>query len=382
MRIAVYVITLLFFSCGNKTDDKKGKTSGKGSQNFSAMRVEPRSVTLYTDFPASIQGLEIVQIRPMVEGYLEQIFVDEGATVKKGELLFRINNPIYDQAVITARAAIKSAEADVAAATMDVEKVRPLVEKNIVSDYELKSAQYTLQSKEAALAQARANLANAQTNVGYTTIRSPINGVIGSIPYKIGDLISATNNPLTSLSNIDRVYAYFSLSEKQFLDFSAHVPGATLQDKLNTLPPVSLVLADGSQYPQKGKLETASGFISTATGTASIKAQFVNPTHIIRSGASAVVRIPHTIDTALLIPQSATFELQDKIFAYLVMPGNRVISANITTTPTNDGKFFIVHSGLKKGDEILTNGFNLKDSTIVTPRLINTDSLFNATKAH
>lgn len=375
IRLSLSVISLLLISCGSKTDTKASRRTDTGPQVFSAMIVEPHPVTIYTDFPATIQGIEIVQIRPMVDGYLERIFVDEGATVKKGQLLFKIKNPVYDQAVVTARAAIKSAVADVDAARMNVEKVRPLVEKNIVSKYELESAQYTLESKEAALSQAKATLANALTNVGYTTIRSPINGVIGAIPNKIGDLIQASNTPLTSLSNIDNVYAYFSVSEKLFLNFSETTPGATLQDKLNKLPPVSLVLADGSQYPQKGRLQTASGFISTETGSASVKAQFVNPTHIIRSGASAVVRVPRTIDTALLIPQSATYQLQDKTFVYLLRPGNTIISTNITTTPTNDGKFYIVNTGLKKGDRILTNGFNLKDSTRVIPRIINTDSL-------
>src|SRR6202000_145846 len=202
-----------------------------------------------------------------------------------------------------------------------------------------------------------------QTNVGYTSLRSPITGVMGSIPYKIGDLISSTtSSPLTSLSRIDQVYAYFALSEKQLLNFSNRIPGVTLQDKLDKLPKVSLVLADGSSYPQKGKLETASGFITTGTGTVSLKAQFVNPTGLIRRGASTEVRLPRTIDTALLVPQSATYELQDKHFVYLLIDSNKVISTPITSTPTNDGKFLVVTEGLKRGDRILLNGLNLRDS--------------------
>jgi membrane fusion protein, multidrug efflux system len=350
-------------------------------QAYEALTLSPRSTTIYNDFPAAIEGIEIVQLRPMVDGYLEKIYVPEGANVTKGELLFKIQNPLYDQAVITAKAGVQSAQANVDAAKMNVEKVRPLVEKDIVSKYELESAQYTLQSQEAALDQANASLHNAQTNVGYTTLRSPITGVMGSIPYKIGDLISSTtSSPLTSLSRIDQVYAYFALSEKQLLNMSNRIPGATLQDKLDHLPMVSLVLADGSQYPQKGKLETASGFISTGTGTVSLKAQFVNPTGIIHSGASAVVRLPRTIDTALLVPQSATYQLQDKIFVYLLIEDNRIISLPITATPTNDGKFLVVQSGLKRGDRILINGFNLRDSTVVVPRPVNTDSLYGNTK--
>ena len=372
---AVCLVASVLSGCKNA---KTGGNKSSSPQIYAALTLEPRSTVIYNDFPATIEGIEIVQLRPMVDGYLEKVYAPEGANVTKGELLFQIQNPMYDQAVVTARAGVQSAQANVDAARMNVEKVRPLVEKDIVSKYELESAQYTLQSQQAALDQANASLHNAQTNVGYTTLRSPITGVMGSIPYKIGDLISSTtSSALTSLSRIDQVYAYFALSEKQLLNLSNRVPGATLQDKLNHLPAVSLVLADGSNYPQKGRLETASGFISTGTGTVSLKAQFVNPTGLIRSGASAVVRIPRTIDTALLVPQSATYQLQDKTFVYLLIDGNRIISMPITCTASNDGQFLVVSKGLRRGDRILINGFNLRDSTVVTPRPVNADSLYS-----
>jgi membrane fusion protein (multidrug efflux system) len=367
-------MAFILSACSNvKTTSNKSVSP----RAYAALSLEPRSTVVYTDFPATIEGIEIVQLRPMVDGYLEKIYVPEGANVSKGQLLFQIQNPMYDQAVVTAKAGVQSAQANVDAAKMNVEKVRPLVEKDIVSKYELDAAQFTLQSQQAALDQANATLRNAQTNVGYTTLRSPITGVMGSIPYKIGDLISSTtSNALTSLSRIDQVYAYFALSEKQLLGLSNRVPGATLQDKLDHLPNVSLVLADGSAYPQKGRLETASGFISTGTGTVSLKAQFVNPTGIIHSGASAVVRMPRNIDTALLVPQSATYQLQDKIFVYLLIDSNKVVSMPITGTPTNDGKYLVVSQGVKRGDRILVNGFNLRDSTVVIPRPVNADSLY------
>lgn len=372
------LITLIFCACN---DGKPTTNKTNTPQAYQALTLEPRSTVIYTDFPATIEGIEIIQLRPMVDGYLEKIYIPEGANVSKGQLLFQIQNPVYDEAVITAKAAVQSAQANVDAARMNVEKVRPLVEKDIVSKYELESAQYSLKGEQAALDQANASLRNAQTNVGYTTLRSPITGVMGSIPYKIGDLISSTtSSPLTSLSRIDQVYAYFALSEKQLLNLSKRVPGATLQDKLDHLPPVSLVLADGSQYPQKGRLMTASGFITTGTGTVSLKAQFVNPTGLIRSGASTVVRIPRTMDTALMVPQSATYQLQDKVFVYLLIDDDKVISMPITATPSNDGKFLIVTDGLKRGDRILVNGFNLRDSTVVIPRPVNADSLYSNTK--
>jgi membrane fusion protein (multidrug efflux system) len=374
-RFQIAIITVFLLSaCG---EDKKSTRAPSTPQTFNELTLSPRSTTIYNDFPATIEGIEIVQLRPMVDGYLEKIYAPEGSNVTKGQLLFKIENPMYDQAVITAKAGVQSAQANVDAAKMGVEKVRPLVEKDIVSKYELDGAQYTLQAQQAALDQANATLRNAETNVGYTTLRSPITGVMGSIPYKIGDLISSTtSSSLTSLARIDQVYAYFALSEKQLLGLSNRIPGATLQDKLDHLPQVSLVLADGTAYPQKGKLETASGFISTGTGTVSLKAQFANPTGLIRSGASTVVRIPRTIDTALLIPQSATYELQDKRFVYLLIADDKVISMPITSTATNDGKYLVISAGLKRGDNILLNGFNLKDSTVVKPVPVNADSIY------
>jgi membrane fusion protein (multidrug efflux system) len=242
----------------------------------------------------------------------------------------------------------------------------------------LESAQYTLESKEAALAQANAKLENAKTNVGYTTLHSPQNGIIGSIPYKIGALVStSTTNPLTTLSNIDSVLAYFSWNEKQLLNFLNNFEGKTMQEKLDHLPPATLLLSNGTEFNEKGKLETASGLITTITGTASLKAIFPNPLGIIRSGASATVRIPHTVDTALLVPQSSSYEIQDKKFVYTLTSGNRVISKAIISKPTNDGQFLIVQEGLKKGDRILINGFNLKDSTLIIPKPVNVDSLYN-----
>ena len=370
------IAIVLFFLSSCEGDKKSGKAPGV-PQTYSELTLEPRATTIFNDFPATIEGIEIVQLRPMVDGYLEKIYVPEGANVTKGELLFKIQNPVYDEAVVTATAAVQSAQANVDAAKMNVEKVRPLVEKDIVSKYELESAQYSLKGMVAALDEATAALRNAQTNVGYTSLRSPITGVMGTIPNKIGDLISSTtSSPLTSLARIDQVYAYFALSEKQLLGLSNRVPGTTLQDKLDHLPAVSLVLADGSQYPQKGKLETASGMITTGTGTVSLKAQFQNPTDLIRSGASAVVRIPRNIDTALMVPQSATYQLQNKTFVYQVIENNRVLSIPVTGTASNDGKYLVVTQGLKRGDKILLNGLNLKDSTVVVPQPVNADSLY------
>lgn len=376
-NIILSLSALLFCSCTEKKTGVK-----KTVAEYAVLTLEARNTTTYRDFPATIQGQQVVEIRPMVDGYLENIYVPEGAAVTKGQLLFKIKNPQYLQDVVTAQAAIKSAQADVSAAAMNVEKVRPLIEKDIVSKYELDAAQYTLKSKEAALAQAQATLVNANTNIGYTYIKAPQNGVIGLIPYKIGALVnSGTTNPLTTLSNTGNVDAYFSLNEKQLLNFWGRIPGSTLADKLNALPAVNLVLSDGSLYHHTGKLQTASGSISTTTGTETFKATFPNPLGIIQSGASATVRIPRDNDTALVIPQTATYQLQDKSFVYKLIPGNKVISVQITSSPASDGNFLIINSGVSTGDQIILNGMNISDSTVIKPVKTNADSLYKTMNA-
>jgi membrane fusion protein (multidrug efflux system) len=368
-----FFVILLLFSCS----DKKAVTADP-PKDFPVLTMQPRPVTTHNDFPATLQGENIVEIRPMVDGYLEEIYVQEGAIVSKDQLLFKIKNPLFDQAVITANAAIKIASADVNTAKMNVEKVRPLVEKEIVSKYELESTQFQLQSKESALAQAYATLANAKTNLGYTSIRSPQKGIIGSIPYKIGALVSSTSaNPLTILANTGKVFAYFSWNEKQLLEFMSKMPGNSLQERLSHLPPVVLILADGTQYSEKGKLLTASGLINTETGTASFKAIFPNPKGFLHSGASALVRLNQISNAALLVPQSASYELQDKRFVYRLIADNKVISRAIESKPTDDGQFLIVTDGLKAGDKVVLNGTNLKDSTLITPKYVKGDSIYS-----
>jgi len=372
---------MFLVACGNNNQGGMQPFDPNAPQppkEYKVLTLNPRKARVNFDYPATIQGQQVIEIRPKVDGYVDAIYVKEGATVKKGELLFRISNPQYEQEVVTATAAIKSALADVDAAKMQVAKVKPLVEKDIVSKYELQSAQYTLEAKEAALAQAKATLANAQTNVGYTILRSPQDGVIGNIPYKVGALVNSTNTePLTTLSNISNVYAYYAMNEKQLLQLFASTPGTTIEEKLSKMAPATLLLADGTEYTEKGKVETASGLISTETGTASFKAIYPNPLGIIRSGASATVRIPTTLDSALVIPQAATYELQDKRLVYLLQPGNKVTSVSVTIKPTDDGKYFIVTSGLKAGDAIVLEGLiGLRDNMQIIPKQANADSVY------
>jgi len=350
----------------------------QGPGTYKVLTLQPRPATLNTDYPASIQGLQNIEIRPKVDGFVEKIYVDEGSLVKKGQLLFKIKAPQYEQDVRTAEAGIKTAEADVNMATLQVNKVKPLVEKDIISHYELETAQYTLQSKQAALAQAKASLVNAQVNLSYTTIVSPVDGVIGSLPYKLGSLVtSATTDPLTTVYNTATVYAYFAMNEKQLLGFSRDSDSTSFRSKLNNIPRVTLVLSDGTVYENKGKVETVNGLINTTTGSANFRAAFVNPKGLLRSGSSAAVRIPNVIKSAIIVPQNVTYELQDKRFVYLIDDKNKIKNVAITVMDGTPGQFYIVTGGLKSGDRIIAEGANnLKDGTEIKPVEVSPESVY------
>ncbi len=361
--LSILAASLLIASCGK--NDKSAQAGGAPQiKEYKTVTLQLESATLNSDFPASIQGQQNIEIRPRVEGYIDKIFVDEGAVVKTGQPLFKISAPEYEQQVRTATAAIKSAQADLSSAKLAVNKVKPLVEKGIISKYDLESAQYTYESAVAALAQANAALVNAKVNLGYTTVTSPVNGVVGSIPFRLGSLVSSnTADPLTTVSSIGNVYAYFAMNEKALLNFTKDA-GASLNQKIKNLPAVSLVLADGTAYDEKGHIETVNGLINTETGSVNVRARFPNSKGIIRSGSSTTVRIPNEVKNAIIVPQSATFELQDKIFAVVVGKDGKTKNANITVLDNSAGNYYVVTSGLKAGDEIVLEGVaSLKEGT-------------------
>lgn len=377
--LSILALSVIIASCGNKNDKSAQAVGAPQVKEYKTLTLEPKSATLYTDFPASVQGQQNIEIRPRVEGYIDKIFVDEGAVVKVGQPLFKINAPEYEQEVRTATASIKSAQASVSAARLAVNKVKPLVEKDIISKYELESAQYNYESAMAALAQANAALVNAKTNLGYTTVTSPVNGVVGSIPFRLGSLVSSnTADPLTTVSSIGNVYAYFALNEKKLLNFTqSKSPGITLAQQIKNMPAVSLLLSDGSLYPEKGKIETINGLINTETGSVTFRARFANPKGIIRSGSSTTVRIPNEVRDALLIPQSATFELQDKIFAVTVGKDNKTKNVNITVLDDTAGNYYVVESGLKAGDQIVLEGVaSLKEGSEIKPQNQNPETVY------
>ena len=376
------LVTVFAISCGNS--GARNQPAGPKVQPYPVLELEPRSITLATGYPATLRGIQTVEIRPRVQGYIVEMLVEEGAIVEQGQTLFRLNSEEYQQQIRSAQADIAAAKAGVNSAENEVKRLQPLAEKGIISEYGLISAQNTLQSQKAALAQARAALENARTNLGYTNVKSPTDGVIGSIPYRVGSLVSsAIPQPLTVVSDISQVYAYFSMSERELLEMARTVAGErenkTLHQRIAEMPEVNFLLPDNSLYNHKGTLALASGLIDTQTGSAYFRAVFPNPEHILRSGGSGSVRIPIRQDSVIVVPKKSTYELQEKRFVYTVTDSNTVKSTEITTLPLSTNQLFVVTQGLSAGDVIITAGMGrLQGGMEVKPQPVNADSLYQA----
>jgi membrane fusion protein (multidrug efflux system) len=265
----------------------------------------------------------------------------------------------------------------VTSAKINLEKTKPLVAKDIIGKYELESVESTVLAKEAQLAQAQAMLANAKANLQYTLITSPTTGIIGNFPYRVGSLVSSTiAEPLTTVSNTTNMFAYFAMNEKEFLALTRELNGTTLQEKLKSLPDVLLVLADKSIYKLPGRIETASGLVDQQTGAINIRATFSNPEGTLRSGGSGLVRIPKYFDSAIIIPQKATYDLQGKHFVYVVGSDNKVKNTEIEVLTGNLKDSFVVTSGLKAGDKIVIEGIaSLKNDVVINPDVTEAQSL-------
>ncbi|QOW11850.1 efflux RND transporter periplasmic adaptor subunit [Kaistella flava (ex Peng et al. 2021)] len=382
-KLTFLILLSVLLSC-NKDKQKAGKPGSPGGPPpIASYKVAPvyyGDAVITYNFPATIQGEQDVVIIPKVDGFIEKMYVDEGAIVKKGQLLFHLRNPQYEEAVRSANAQVKIAAANVKSAQMQVNQVKPLVDKNIVSNYALEANQYALESSQAALASAKANLTNAQVNLSYLTIRSPSNGTVGAIPYKTGSLVSSTSgNALTTVYNTANVYAYFSINEKQLLEFTRYFKGTTQKNKINSLEEVSLQLADGTIYPMKGKVTTSSGVVSTETGSANFRATFPNPNGLIQSGSSANILIPIGVDSTTLVPQEATFDLQGKKFVYQVVKKDSLLSTSIEVSENTIGNLFIVTKGLDKTATIVLEGVGgLKPGTRIKPIPVKKDSVYEA----
>lgn len=362
-KIALWVLTaVVLTSCGSKS-----KQMGEASNDFAVETVQTTTADLKTSYPATIKGMQDIEIRPKVSGYLVKLLVDEGSTVRKGQPLFLIDSEQYRAAVKAAQAQVKVCKANIATQKLTVENKRMLFKQNIISNYDLQMAENTLTSYEAQLAAAQAQLQSAQDNLSWCTVTSPADGVVGSIPYRVGSLVSAQSaEALTTVSNISKMYVYFSMTEKQLLALTREAGG--INAAIKKMPAVSLVLSDGSTYSQSGTISTVSGVIDSSTGSVQMRATFDNAQHVLRSGGTGSILVPTHSNDAIMVPQSATFDVQDKKFVYVVNNDKSVATREITVLPQNDGQTYVVASGLRSGERIVIDGVNqLKNGQKINP---------------
>ncbi|HEY2581152.1 MAG TPA: efflux RND transporter periplasmic adaptor subunit [Mucilaginibacter sp.] len=324
--------------------------------------------TTYQEYPASIEGAENVEIRPQVSGSLDKVFVDEGAFVNAGEPLFKINDAPYRAQLNNAIASLHAAEAALANTQLEIDKLTPLVQNKVVSEYQLKTARAAYDVAKANIEQAKANESTAQINLGYTLIKAPVSGYIGRLQKKQGSLVAPPDvDALTLLSDVRDVHVYFSLGEKDFVSFKEQYPGGTLKDKLQHLPGVDLLLADNSEYTQQGKIDMIDGQFDKNTGAITLRASFPNAQGLLRSGNTGKIRLSLDHKDALIVPQSATVEMQDKVFVFTVADSNKVKKQALTIIGKS-GTNYLVKDGVKAGDKVVLSGFDhLQEGTVIHP---------------
>ncbi len=370
----VAIAAMAIYSCNSSSGNSGGYQ--QPVQSLPVITVSNMPAITYQEFSASLEGSKDVEIRPQVDGYLDKIYVDEGAYVKKGQPLFHINDRPYREQLNNAKAGLAAAKANLANAQINVAKLAPLVENNVVSDVQLKTAQSTYNAAAANVSQAEAMVQAAEISIGYSLIKAPVDGYIGRIPLKTGSLVGlGTAEALTVVSEIKDVYAYFSFSENDFLLFKNQFPGITIEEKIKQMPPVELVLADNSVYPLKGKVQTVSGQFNNSMGAISFRASFQNADGLLRSGNTGRIRIPRSVSSALIVPQEATFELQDKVFVFVLADSNKVVSTPITVTGKS-GNYYLVDKGISSGQKIVYSGLDrLRDGVAIQPEKISMDSI-------
>lgn len=359
--IGLVVSLFLFSSC--KDGNQQQRASGPAP--FPVVEIPLKTITAYTSYPVSIEGKVNSAIRAKVPGYITEVLVDEGEAVKKGQTLFRLETQS-----LTEDAA--AASANVNAAQVEVDKLKPLVEKGIISSVQLQTA-------EAKLAQARAAHNSISASIGYATITSPVTGNVGAISYRQGALVSPGDpTPLTTVSVMDEVYAFFAVNEMDYLNILRTTKGETLAEKIKNMPPVELQLVNGETYKEKGRIETVTGQVNPSTGTVSFRATFPNENRILANGNSGKIRIPKIYENVPVVPEASTYEQQGIVYVYKVQ-GDTLAKATTITITDRVENVIIVKSGVKAGDKIVAQGIGkLRDNTPIKPQPVAFDSIANS----
>lgn len=361
-KIAYFLLGLTLVACSGK---QEGATDE--SMELAVISVTASDADLNQSYPATIKGVQDIEIRPKVSGHITRVCVDEGAFVSAGQTLFVIDGTQFRAAVNQAQASVNVARTQIATQQLTVNNKKMLLEKQIISQYDYDVAVNQLASLKAQLAQAQAALSSARDQLNFCTVKAPASGVIGTIPYRVGALVSsASQEPLTTVSNLSKMYAYFSMTEKQVLEMTRQSGGS--KTAVDAMPSVKLILADGTEYESLGQVSMMSGIIDAATGSVQMRATFDNARHILRSGATGTVRIPIHTSGAIQVPQKAVYAIQEKHFCYVLDKDNKAIATEIQIMPQHDGKNYVVTSGLKVGDRIVAEGVNkVKNEMVIKP---------------
>lgn len=363
---SLYILSVFFlYSCTTGTS----KPVISAPPTLPVVTLDSEDQIIYQEYPASIEGASMIEVRPQVEGTLDRIFVDEGAKVHKGQLLFKINDRLYQEQLNQAKANLQAAEAALENTALEVEKKTRLVANKVLTDFQLKTAVSAHQVAKANVEQAKSVVEAAKINLGYTEIRANTTGYIGRLLKKQGSLVSPLDSePLTQLSDIQTLHVYFSLGENDFIAFKSDTKGETLEQKLQQLPPVTLLLSDRSVYEHTGKIDMVDGQFDKNTGAITLRATFPNPEGVLRNGNTGKIRLEKHYLEALLIPQLATIEIQDKIFVYKLNDDNKVSQQPITIVGKS-GENYLVEKGIKVGDRIVYKGIDLlQDGQVITPQ--------------
>ncbi|SCY17083.1 membrane fusion protein, multidrug efflux system [Nonlabens sp. Hel1_33_55] len=364
----------LFFSC---SDEKKEQRIPQ----LPVLKVEKRTVNDTTIFPANVEGVKNIEIRPKIEGFIERIYVDEGAYVQKGDLLFELEAEPLQADAQAARDAIGIARADRYDAQVDVDKLVPLVEEGIISEVELKKAQAGLAQANSRLKESENVYRSAQRTSDYKSIKSPVTGRINSLPYRLGSLVGPTNNlPLTTVSQNDSVFVYFSMDEKDYVAFLDETRGTSLQEKIANFPEVVFELSNGNNYKQKGRIQTTTGTINSSTGSITFRAIFPNPDGKLTDGYSGLLKIPIKYSDVVVVPAESTYKEQTLTYLFRVANQDTIYNT-LVNIEKRVGNVIIVNSGIKVGDTILAKGLGkVQDSAKIKPKLIALDSVLGNVK--
>ena len=361
---------LLALGLSGCSADGKSKTTAEAPPELPVVTLKTSEQELFHDYVADVQAARNVEVRAQVAGFLENIYVDEGRHVKKGQPLFQLNRSAFQNRLASARAAVASAQAQASAAVLEMSRVKLLVDKNIISKTEMALSQSKVKDAQARVAAARAEEAAAQLNLSYTLVKAPFDGIIDRIPLKVGSVVEE-GTLLTTVSDLSTVFAYFNVAEGEYLEY---LKARKLHPERHS-DSVQLTLANGAVYPQAGLIETTESEFNESTGSLAFRARFPNPQRELKHGASGRIRLSNTLPAALLVPQKSVFEIQDKNYVYVVDQANKV-HMRAFKPQTRSGPFYVVKEGLKPGERVVYEGApGLRNDQAITPRQVVMDSL-------